>query len=156
MSDIDKKAQDIVDLIHGASGPYLETETSFFGRKRVDPSMKVFFDRKIRFPRLFALLGRVPFLRGLRPLLVVPLTEEMTEWIFGIFAKIVCSVETETDLLLAYKLAQDAGLPCALIQDMGATEFHGVPTYTTVALGRAELIDPITAKDTGTVKTTLA
>jgi hypothetical protein len=33
-------AKDIVDLIHGAPGPYLETETSFFGKKRVDPSMK--------------------------------------------------------------------------------------------------------------------
>lgn len=33
-------AKDIVDLIHGKPGPFLETETSFFGKKRVDPSMK--------------------------------------------------------------------------------------------------------------------
>lgn len=40
MSDLSQKAQDIVDLIHGAPGPYLENETSFFGQKRVNPSMK--------------------------------------------------------------------------------------------------------------------
>lgn len=42
MSDkeLEQKARDILDLVHGAPGPYLETEDSFFGRKRVDPSMK--------------------------------------------------------------------------------------------------------------------
>lgn len=40
MSDLSQKAQDIVDLINGAPGPYLENETSFFGQKRVNPSMK--------------------------------------------------------------------------------------------------------------------
>lgn len=120
-------------------------------------SLKVFFDRKVN-PRLFELLGRIPFLRSLRYLLVIRLNEDMLEWVFGIFAKIVLSVENEADLLRAYKLAQEAGLPCALIQDMGATEFHGVPTYTTVAIGpaRAELIDPITGQSIGAIKTSLA
>ena len=31
---------DIIALIRGESGPFMETESSFFGRKRVDPSMK--------------------------------------------------------------------------------------------------------------------
>lgn len=35
-----QEAKDIVDLLHGAPGPYLETENSFFGRKHVDSSMK--------------------------------------------------------------------------------------------------------------------
>lgn len=122
-------------------------------------SMKVFFDRKEpggtylqEHPQ--GGLHEASF----EDYLLIPLTPDMREWVFGIFAKIVCSVESEEDLLLAYKLAQEAGLPCALIQDMGATEFHGVPTYTTVAIGpaRSELIDPITGKDVGAVKTTLA
>lgn len=31
---------DLVGLLRGEPGPFLETETSFFGKKRVDPSMK--------------------------------------------------------------------------------------------------------------------
>lgn len=138
-------------------GGHFSMRTGKVAAQCAHASMKVFFDRKID-SRLFKFLGRIPFLRSLRYLLVIRLTEDMFEWVFGIFAKIVCSVETEADLLRAYKLAQEAGIPCAVIQDLGATEFHGVPTYTTVAIGpaRAELIDPITAKDTGAVKTTLA
>jgi len=33
-------AEDIVALLRGEPGPFLETETSFFGKKRVDSSMK--------------------------------------------------------------------------------------------------------------------
>ena len=40
MSDPDKAADDIIALMHGAPGPYMETETSFWGKKRVDSSMK--------------------------------------------------------------------------------------------------------------------
>ena len=38
--DMEQKAQDIVALLRGAPGPFLETETSYFGKKRVDSSMK--------------------------------------------------------------------------------------------------------------------
>jgi hypothetical protein len=38
--DVDKKAEDILALVAGAPGPYLEDEKSFFGVKRVDSSMK--------------------------------------------------------------------------------------------------------------------
>jgi len=67
-------------------------------------------------------------------------------WVEGLFIKIVLTVETEKDLLHAYELAQEAGLPCALVTDAGRTEFHGVPTNTTVAIGpaKAEAIDKIT------------
>lgn len=135
----------------------LKMRTGKISAQCAHASLKVFFDRKVN-SRLFELLGRLPFLRSLRYLLVIRLNEDMLTWIFGMYTKIVLSVENEADLLRAYKLALEAGLPCTLIQDMGATEFHGVPTYTTVAIGpaRGGLIDPITAKDVGAVKTSLA
>ena len=103
-------------------------------------SMKVFFDRR----------GQTE-----SACLVVPLTADMIEWVNGIFTKVVLGVDSEADLLAVYEQARAAGLPCSLIQDVGATEFHGVPTYTTVAIGPAESekIDPITK--TGTIKTRL-
>ena len=54
-------------------------------------------------------------------------------------------------------VAQAAGLPCALIRDLGATEFHGVPTHTAIAIGPAEAaeIDRITGPD-GVIRTSLA
>lgn len=67
-------------------------------------------------------------------------------WMFSNFTKIVVSVETRDELLDMHYKAKDAGLPCALIQDMGKTEFHGLKTYTAVAIGPAhsESIDKIT------------
>jgi PTH2 family peptidyl-tRNA hydrolase len=75
-----------------------------------------------------------------------PYPTPMQEWLTGRFTKVVVYVNTEQELLDVYQKAKDAGLPCSLIQDSGATEFHGVPTYTAVAVGPdvAEKIDPIT------------
>ena len=106
-------------------------------------SMKVFFDRKIVFqgPE-----GQVLPISGLQfrapvgpntgslrsdedmvvsgiPSMTISLTPEMQEWVEGRFTKIVLSVADEETLLRAHALALEAGLPCALIQDMGATEF---------------------------------
>jgi peptidyl-tRNA hydrolase, PTH2 family len=109
-------------------------------------SMKVFFDR-----------GRRVFQPPLEPdLLVVPLTVDMAEWVYGTFTKIVLGVESEEVLLRAHRLALDHDLPTALVMDIGATEFHGVATYTAVAIGPAktEDIDPITGPD-GLVPTKL-
>lgn len=108
-------------------------------------SMKVFLDRKLASPDLANPL-----------VLAIPLTEEMSVWIYGTFTKIVLGVESESDLLKAYEAARAAGIPAALIQDIGATEFHGVPTYTAVAIGpdEADKIDLITGS-TGLVKTKL-
>ncbi len=76
----------------------------------------------------------------------ISLTPDMAEWVQNSFAKIVLSVESEADLLRAHQLAKEAGIPTALITDAGRTEFHGVPTQTTVALGpaKSEDIDRIT------------
>lgn len=59
----------------------------------------------------------------------------MKDWISGQFIKIGLYVESEKELLDLYEKAQEQGLPCSLIQDIGYTEFHGVPTYTAIAIG---------------------
>lgn len=98
-------------------------------------SMKVFFDR-----------GSVFDAASGGGELRINLTPSMREWVEGSFAKIALSVDSEDELLDIYEQAKEAGLPCSLIQDAGRTEFHGVPTYTAVAVGPAvrEDIDPIT------------
>lgn len=75
-----------------------------------------------------------------------PLPRPMQQWLEGTFTKVVVSVSSEEDLLALYQEAKDQGIPCALIQDIGKTEFGGVPTYTAVAIGPdyPERIDPIT------------
>ena len=116
-------------------------------------SMKVFFDR-----------GSVEVLRrssrgsGYPGKLTVPLTPEMREWAEGLFTKIVLTVDSEENLLLALKMAEEAGLPCALITDAGLTEFNGKPTNTCIAIGPAKAadIDKITGPDPiGAIKTRL-
>jgi peptidyl-tRNA hydrolase, PTH2 family len=95
--------------------------------------MKIFLDRKIE---------KEPT----NNTITIPLTDSMSAWLYNQFTKICVSVNSEQELLDIHKRAEDAGLPCSLIQDMGHTEFHGVPTYTSVAIGpdKADLIDPIT------------
>jgi PTH2 family peptidyl-tRNA hydrolase len=67
-------------------------------------------------------------------------------WIKGSFAKICVRVESEEELLAIHRKAKDAGLVSELIQDSGATEFHGIPTYTCLAIGpdESERIDKVT------------
>jgi len=71
---------------------------------------------------------------------------DVKEWLNGIFKKVVVRVDSEEELLTIYQKALNANLVCSLIQDAGRTEFHGVPTYTTVAVGPAddERIDQVT------------
>lgn len=81
------------------------------------------------------------------PELRIPLLSKAEEeWVYGTFTKIVVGVDSEAELVRCYEEARAAGLPCAIIEDMGATEFHGVPTKTAVAIGPAEAADiaPIT------------
>lgn len=60
--------------------------------------------------------------------------------------KICVSVDSEAELLELHNKAMVADIPCALVQDIGKTEFNGVATYTALAIGPApsELLDPIT------------
>jgi PTH2 family peptidyl-tRNA hydrolase len=76
----------------------------------------------------------------------IPLDQSMQEWLTGAFKKICVSVNSEAELLEVHQKALAAGLHCALIKDSGLTEFGGVATYTTCAIGPNDegLIDPIT------------
>lgn len=67
-------------------------------------------------------------------------------WVEGTFTKAVVGVASEQELLDIYNKAKEAKLLCSLIQDIGATEFHGVPTFTAVAVGpgNRDDIDKIT------------
>lgn len=65
----------------------------------------------------------------------VHLDEESAQWIDGAFTKVVVSVNSEAELLAVYQAARTYGCRSQLIQDAGRTEFHGVPTYTCVAVG---------------------
>lgn len=108
-------------------------------------SMAVFFNRQARHNKL----------KG--DYLYVPLTGDMASWVNGSFAKIVLSVEDEEALLRTYQEACDRGLPASIITDAGRTEFKGVPTRTTVAIGpaKASEIDKITGPN-GIIPTKLA
>jgi PTH2 family peptidyl-tRNA hydrolase len=59
-------------------------------------------------------------------------------WLTGRFTKVCVTVDSEEELKQIYTKAKNAGLLCSLIQDAGLTEFGGVPTYTTVAIGPDE------------------
>jgi PTH2 family peptidyl-tRNA hydrolase len=102
-------------------------------------SLKVFLDR--------AVLGGSIDENPHREVLVLQnLTSEMMEWVEGSFAKVCVRATSEEQLLELHAQAEKAGIPCALIKDSGKTEFHGVATYTALAIGPAnrEDIDLIT------------
>lgn len=69
------------------------------------------------------------------------------EWCRGAFAKIVLSVDSEEELLAVETKAREAGLITALIKDAGMTEFAGVPTLTTCAIGPARSADFVGVTD---------
>lgn len=108
---------------------------------------------------LAVFLRRQVQVEGVDPeqVLVIPMDPAMAQWVHRGSAKVCLSVDDEAALLEVHRLAEAAGLPCALIRDAGKTEFGGVPTYTAVAVGPApvEAIDPITGPE-GAVTTKLA
>jgi len=78
--------------------------------------------------------------------LTLHMDDRLKPWITGLFKKICVSVDSEQELLDIYAKAQAAGLICSIIRDSGLTEFNGVPTLTTVAVGpdSADKIDAVT------------
>jgi len=66
------------------------------------------------------------------------MTEDMKDWIDGLFTKICVSCDSEQELEELYQKAKNARLPCSLIVDAGLTEFGGVPTKTCIAIGPAD------------------
>ena len=67
--------------------------------------------------------------------LTLEMDERVEPWLNGKFKKICVSVNSEEELKEIYEKAKAKGLICSLILDSGLTEFGGVPTYTTVAVG---------------------
>jgi PTH2 family peptidyl-tRNA hydrolase len=72
--------------------------------------------------------------------------KDMLAWLDGSFRKIVVGCESLDELNFLAAQARFKRLPFALIEDNGATEFHGQPTLTALAIGPAEdeVIDEIT------------
>lgn len=70
----------------------------------------------------------------------------LIKWLEGSFAKIVVSCDNEEELKELQEKAIAAGMLNALITDSGATEFHGVPTNTCLAIGpdNSETLNKIT------------
>ena len=93
-------------------------------------SLKIFLDRGAQAPAGYAFTT----------------TPAMDAWLGGRFTKVCVSVDSEAALDEIVARAQQAGVPCALIVDAGATEFHGVPTKTCCAVGPAwtDELDAIT------------
>lgn len=78
--------------------------------------------------------------------LTIPLGGATAAWLGGRFTKVCVSVDSAAALEEVVARARAAGVPCALIVDAGATEFHGVPTPTCCAVGPAwsDEVDAIT------------
>lgn len=76
----------------------------------------------------------------------IPKGTPLYDWLNGIFKKVVVGVSNEDELLEIYARAKKHDILTALITDSGATEFHGVPTNTCIAVGpdTEEKIDSIT------------
>ena len=68
--------------------------------------------------------------------LEVGMDRAFDEWLNKRFTKIVVYVKSEQQLKNIHQKAIDKGLPCALIQDAGFTEFDE-PTYTCLGIGPA-------------------
>lgn len=73
------------------------------------------------------------------------LRDPLYKWLDGQFTKITVGVNSEDELFEIYQKALGwegsfsntirLKIPCAIIQDVGHTEFHGEPTYTCAAIG---------------------
>ena len=74
------------------------------------------------------------------------LDASLKTWLAGKYTKIVVGCDSEDELLDLNAQAVQAMIRSALIKDSGFTEFHGVPTYTALALGpqKSSSIDKIT------------
>ena len=133
-------------------GGFFKPRTGKLIAQGAHASMKVFFDRADvgfawrvgRDSREFNTRDE-PGNPG-EPAMLTSLTEDMAAWAAGSFAKVCVRATSEEQLLELHAQAKKAGLPCAIIQDSGKTEFDGVATYTALAIGPAlrEDIDPIT------------
>lgn len=72
--------------------------------------------------------------------------DDQDHWLMSGQKKIVVWVEEEHELIELYQKAKRAKLAASIITDAGHTEFHGVPTKTSVCIGPAisEEVDKLT------------
>lgn len=72
----------------------------------------------------------------------------LLHWMTKSFPKVTLECKNAVQLKKLYDQAVEAGLPCSYIEDLGRTEFGGVPTPTCVAIGPAprEVINLITKR----------
>ena len=72
--------------------------------------------------------------------------ERLEPWVTGRFKKICVYVESEQALIDIYEMAKSKGMICSLIRDAGLTEFNGIATLTSVAVGpdREDKVDSVT------------
>lgn len=77
----------------------------------------------------------------------VGFSEPEWAWLTGRFTKIVCRVNSEEELIQLVEYAEILKVQAHIIQDAGRTEFHGVPTFTALAVGPdwADKVDAVTA-----------
>jgi PTH2 family peptidyl-tRNA hydrolase len=101
-------------------------------------SMKVIFDR---------LEYKKDIDNGNTAVYQLNVSQAISSWIDGIFTKVVVYVNSLEELEELAAAAEKAGIPHAVITDVGNTEFHGVPTKTALAIGPddADIIDEITS-----------
>lgn len=109
-------------------------------------SMKVFFDRMYKSRTRPNSWGPDPVNFTGVHYSMENVSKDMEEWIDGVFTKITLAVDSLEELLEIKRLAEEAGLPVAMVEDNGLTEFHGEKTVTCLAVGPAqsEAIDKIT------------
>lgn len=74
------------------------------------------------------------------------LNEDFIKWKEGLFTKVVVGVESDKPFEHFANQAKKLGIPYAIIEDAGLTEFHGEKTVTCMALGpaRSSKINKIT------------
>ena len=76
----------------------------------------------------------------------VELSQVERQWLETSFRKVTVTVSSQEQLMTVRDKARAAGLVVELITDSGRTEFHGVPTPTSLGIGPDydDLIDPVT------------
>jgi len=78
--------------------------------------------------------------------LIVGISKDTKEWLETSYTKIVLGCNSLEDLYKIRDECIEGNIPCAIVQDLGKTEFHNIPTETCIAIGPAqeEIINAIT------------
>jgi peptidyl-tRNA hydrolase, PTH2 family len=71
----------------------------------------------------------------------VSIDEVAGAWLTGSFRKVTLQIRSEDEITVLHERAQALGLRSVLIRDSGRTEFGGVPTITSLAIGPNLAVD---------------